>query len=229
MNELTKTDMQFVLSRLPRDVIKLIEKFPLFVGGGFVRSTVAGERVSDIDIFGPDETTLKLAAQELCLLRKGRIHETQNALTLLSPPRFPVQFIKRWLFTDLVALVESFDFTVCQAAIKHVVGGNPKWVSHCSANFYSDLAAKRLVYTHPVRNEDAGGSILRMRKFLQRGYNIQAPSIAGVIARLIDKLDFERADNEKARAKVITGLLREVDPLAIIDGIDFVDEHEVLQ
>ena len=37
----------------------------------------------------------------------------------------------------------------------------------------------------------------------------------------------ERLD-EGAVARVLTGLLREVDPLTVIDGLDVVDEHEAL-
>ena len=47
-----------------------------------------------------------------------------------------------------------------------------EYVGLCNIRFYPDLAARRLVYTSPLRNEDAGGSILRVLKFYQRGYRI---------------------------------------------------------
>jgi hypothetical protein len=34
-------------------------------------------------------------------------------------------------------------------------------------------------------------------------------------------------DGEQWTARIITGLLREVDPLTVVDGLDVVDEHEV--
>lgn len=244
MSDLTRNDLHFVVSRIPRDVRELMKKYPsLMIGGGFIRSTIARERVSDIDLFGPDEMTLKLAAQEIALIRKGRIHESKNAITVLSPPRLALQFITRWRFKDIEECIKSFDYTVCQAAVscKTIVGTegtedetNTKtdlaWNSAVSEMFYADLAARRLNYTCPNRNEDAGGSILRMRKFIERGYTIQAGSMARVIARLVTGIEFSRVEDyrdEKAVAKILTSLLREVDPLTMVDGIEIVDEHEV--
>ena len=61
--------------------------------------------------------------------------------------------------------------------------------SLCSGTFYQDLAAKRLRYTRPARNEDAGGSLLRVLKYYQKGYRIPLESFAGVLTRLISALD----------------------------------------
>jgi hypothetical protein len=62
----------------------------------------------------------------------------------------------------------------------------------------------------------AGGSILRVLKFYQRGYRIPLDSLGAVIARLMKPVDFDkiigRTDQEDQLAKVLTGLLREVDP-----------------
>jgi hypothetical protein len=230
ISELTPVDLHFVVSRLPRDIRELIKANPgLVVAGGFIRSTIAGEKPSDIDIFGPDEDLLKKVALDLALKRSVKAHVTKNAITVASSPRMPIQFITRWCYPKASDLIWSFDYTIAQAAIFMTDG---KWASMCSEDFYPDLAARRLTYTFPQRNEDAGGSMMRLRKFLSRGYNIQAPSLAGVIARLMKGIDVKKVNaitgNEKDAAKAITNLLREVDPLIIVDGIDVVDEHEVL-
>lgn len=225
--ELTKTDLELVVTRLPKDVRELmVTHTGLMVGGGFIRSTIAGERVSDIDLFGPAKSLLRLAALSLSTSRSGKLHSSDNAYTVLTQSRMPVQFITRWLFGSCEDLVKSFDFTVCQAAVAYV---DCAWKSCCCDAFYTDLAARRLVYTAPDRNEDAGGSMLRMRKFLSRGYNIQAPSMAGVIARLIGGINFDKVRTEKDREVMIVSLLREVDPLIVVDGLDMVDEHEVMK
>lgn len=229
MTELTATDLHFVVSRLPKDIRSLMQEHPLIVAGGFIRETVSGGKVSDIDIFGASKEALELAAMYLTLNRKGRKFSTKNAITVLSPPRFPVQFITRWLFDTPTLCTESFDFTVCQAAVWHDHEAK-RFKSSIGENFYPDLAARRLTYTYPVRDEDAGGSMLRMRKFISRGYSVQAGSMAGIISRLVGKLRGREGfdlSNEKWVAKILTGLLREVDPLTVIDGIDFVDEHEI--
>jgi hypothetical protein len=226
MQELMATDLLFVIGRLPKDVIGLVKKYGLIVAGGFIRSTIAGEKVSDIDFFGKDQPTLRAAAQEICIARGGRLHETPNAITVLSGHRIPLQFIMRWTYENAEGVIPSFDFTVCRAALEFK---EEKWRGYCCERFYPDLAARRLYYTHPVRDEEVGGSLMRAIKFIPRGYKIQAGSLAGVIARLMSKVDHDKIRGSEEQLKiVVTGLLREVDPLAVVDGVDMVDEHEVL-
>jgi len=224
MTSLLETDLHFVLTRLPKDIRNLMKKHGLILGGGFIREVIAGNKANDIDLFGATLVQLLSATLELQQDRSARKFETANAITLISAPRMPVQFIKRWLFPDANAVVASFDFTVCQAAIWFADG---HWHSSIADRFYPDLAARRLVYTSPAREEEAGGSMMRVRKFLARGYTIQASSLGAVIARLIGKVrNSDMAQTEEGAAKVLTGLLREVDPLLVIDGVDAVEEHQ---
>ena len=220
---LTLNDLQFVVSRIPRDVRELMKKYGLYLGGGFIRETIAQQKPNDIDLFGPNKAILDSASAELAEARQARVLKTDNAITLISAPRLPVQFITRWLFAAGDDVLASFDFTVCQVV---VWWNGTNWESSAADTFYSDLAAKRLVYTSPVREEAAGGSLMRVRKFLGRGYNIQAPSLGAVIARLIHKVrENGLTATEEGAARVIAGLLREVDPLLVIDGIEPVEEH----
>ena len=222
MQYLRPQDLQFVVRRLPRDVREQMERYPLFIGGGYIRETIAGVKPNDIDIFGPSADVLGMAAELLAQKRGGRSHKTDNACTVLAPPRVPVQYITRWMYGDAEAVCQSFDFTVCQAVVYRKAG---LWCSVIADDFYADLAARRLVYTQPQREEAAGGSMLRVRKFLARGYNIQAQSLAGVIARVAGGVeDFARL-SEAQRAFAITGLLHEVDPLLVIDDIEPVNDH----
>lgn len=229
MNVLTDSDLRFVVSRIPKDVRAIIITRPVILAGGFIRGTIAGEKISDVDLFVPDKQVAELCAMELALARKGRMHRTDNALTVLSPPRYPVQFITRWLFSTAEEVSASLDFTVCQAAVWFA---DKRWQSVCSQEFYPDLAARRLVYTMPKRNEDAGGSMLRVLKYVKRGYSIQAESLAGVITRMTRGVDFAKLSDlahcdEHEAARMFANILREVDPLTIIDGFDLVDAHEV--
>jgi hypothetical protein len=199
--------------------------YHLILGGGFIRETIAGEKPNDIDLFGPSYEVLERASQRLEADREGsRKHITLNAFTLLSPPRMPVQFITRWKFDKLADVANSFDFTCCMAAIE--CGANNEWRSVCHDDFYADVAGKRLVYTFPDREEAAGGSMMRVRKFLARGYNIQAESLAGVIARVAGGVKGFDDLSEEARAFALKGLLHEVDPLLVVDGLDPVNDHE---
>lgn len=225
MQKLTETDLHFVVRRLPRDVRDLLTGGPFYVAGGFIRETVAGGDVKDIDVFGPTKGTLLDAATQFASKREARPHISDNAITVLAPPRMPVQFITRWVFTDPEALVASFDFTVCQAAV-WFDKESKKWCSAVADAFYPDLAARRLVYTEPVREEEAGGSMMRVRKFLGRGYNIQALSLGAVMARVAAKVEYRPGMTEHERGVVIAGLLREVDPLLVVDGLEPINEHD---
>lgn len=232
--ELADYDLRFVAQRMPKDIRDLLTHNArlLMVGGGFVRAVIAGEEPSDIDIFGHDKAFLEAVAQILVAKRKeqgeqSRIHATKNAITVITPNRIPVQFITRWTFKAPQELVASFDFTVCQAAFwRHGNQSNDPWCSSIGERFYSDLAAKRLHYTSPVRDEEAGGSMLRVIKYVKRGYSIQVTSLGGVIARLTNAMNKETGLAERAPEIVLAGLLREVDPLYVIDGFDVADEHE---
>jgi len=227
------------------------------MAGGFIRANIAGEEPSDIDILGNNKLMLENAALKLAEKRGGRTHKTDNALTVIAPPRKVVQMITRWIYDDPEQLIKEFDFTIVQAVIwwepnKEWVEGSddPKgeWRSMCSEHFYPDLAAKRLVYTCPDRHEDAGGSMLRVLKYVKRGYSIQPPSLARVVSRLISALNFKPPGeaaftykqwikrgvdtgekgqfiNESWSSPLILSLLREVDPNLIIDGFDTSDEE----
>lgn len=230
-NELTKNDLRYVVTRLPRDIRTLLTEHArkLYVGGGFVRATIAGEAPSDIDLFGGDPVLLDAIAVTLQSRRPGsKLHRSKNAITLITPDRLMVQFITRWTFQNAHDLVASFDFTVCQAAIYR--GGhasNDPWRSSIGAGFYNDLAGRRLVYTSPVRIEEAGGSLLRVIKYVKRGYSIQVDSLGRVVARLSSavKPGTHMVQTEEGLGTVMAGLLREVDPSLVVDGFELVDDH----
>lgn len=222
-------DLHHVLSRLPRDVASLLQKrSSLMLGGGFMRSIICGETVNDIDLFGPSVETLEAIAKSFAVEREARFHRTDNAFTVLTQGRVPVQFIHRWTYDDPAKLLAEFDFSIAQAVIWWTPSGIGEWRSLTSEHYYPDLASKRLRYLTPDRQEDAGGSLMRMRKFLARGYHIEAHSLAMVVARLVQGVrDPGRFDDEKWLGSVLTGLLREVDPLTVVDGLELVDENQV--
>lgn len=221
-------DLNYIVNRLPTDVRKLMKKGNIYLAGGFIRSCIANEQVNDIDLWGADPEQLKVTAQLFAGERKVRCMMTDNACTIISNGRTPVQFITRWTFDNPVGLAASFDYSIASAVIwyeRNSDGTLGKWASHCHEHFYADLAAKRLRYLHPVRNEDAGGSMLRMTKFLARGYRIAPESLAGLIARMnagITEQDFLDS-SEEHQTRVYAGLLREVDPLTIVDGCEVLE------
>jgi len=208
-------DLRWCLRRMPKAVQKVLKENPSIscVAGGFIRSCIAGEDINDIDLFADSTQTAKAMAFDLSTDDRGnrparKIHESANALTIKDYIITP-QIITRWTFPHVLDVVKSFDFTI---ACSLIYWDGKTWVGLCDPTFYQDLAAKRLIYRSPSRNEDAGGSMLRVLKFYQRGYRIPLDSLGKVMARMAATLDMSRLHDEAAIARVLTGRLVEVDP-----------------
>jgi hypothetical protein len=245
MRELVREDLVWAVRRLPKFLFETLKKRGprLVVAGGYLRSVIAREEVSDVDMFSPTEndakqTAIAVSNHELAMFTAGHkgqpcsTIETDNAITVLTKP-YSSQFIHRWTFEKPEDIIPSFDFTIARAALWF----DGEWKSLCDDRFYCDLAAKRLVYCSPVREEEAGGSMLRILKFYQRGYRIPLDSLGAVIARLAKAIDHgaiigacggntSPAEIERQTAKVITGLLREVDPSIDPDHIAHLPAQE---
>ncbi len=228
MRSLNQLDLSWCVRRLPKDVRDLIKTNPgkLAVAGGFIRAVIAREEISDIDCFSDTPEHAKEWANKFNEKKGRRIGETDNAYTVYGAG-LPVQFIHRWTYAQPEAVISSFDFSICAAAIWW--GGN-QWVGRCSESFYEDLAAKRLVYLSPKRDESAGGSLLRVLKYYARGYRIPMPSFAAVLNRLVAAINMDTAEHGGGGVEnVILGLLREVDPLLSETTADPEDHKHVDQ
>ena len=213
--ELLHEDLVWCLRTLPGGLFKFLrERGPeIAMAGGYIRSRVCGEEPSDVDLFAPSKEAAEVGAFALAKAKED-VYQTDNAFTVRGY-KLPVQFIHRWTYARPEDIVPSFDFTIARAAVWHE---GEQWKSVCDDRFYPDLAAKRLVYCSPVRNEDAGGSVLRVLKFYRRGYRIPMDSLGAVMARLVNAVDLRKIQGgleiteEKQWAEVLTDLLREVDP-----------------
>jgi len=219
VQKLRDRDVEYIARRLPKPVRELLKDRPdVFIAGGFIRACIASEDVNDIDLFAPSKDVANLVAMKLA--NGGPLIATENAYTT-EIDGVSVQVIHRWTFANPAECMASFDFSIACAAVwfsdvTNDWNGKRFWCSLAHDDYYADLAGKRLVYLSPQRNEDAGGSILRVLKFYQRGYRIPLDSLGAVIARLVKGIDFARlkdfGDNESWIANVVTGLLVEVDP-----------------
>jgi len=219
--KLNKYDLHRALRGIPKELKQHMRGGTVFVGGGYLTSVVRGDKVNDIDVF----VGSKAEAEELSRSLKAKLDITNewksdNAITLRRPGRPPIQIIHRWTFKKIKDVADSFDFTICCAAIGYEFGpsGVLEVRSYCDPAFYQDVAANRLVYRHPIRNEDAGGSMLRLLKYYRKGYSAPLTTTGGVIARMLAKVDWQHvnthhgAEREEFLTRVLTGLLVEVDP-----------------
>ena len=236
MQKLTDRDLRLVLSRTPREVREIMGEGAI-LAGGFLRAVIAQEEIADIDLFGPDTATMRQWAVSLAEAWGGRVHESDNAYTVLAPARLPVQLIVQWTYSHVEDVVDDFDWTVTQAGIEwvpdddHDSGGY--WASYCARAFYPDLAAKRLVWSgRPAeRDDNPGGPLLRLRKYLRRGYQIYAEDLAAAVARAVAKLDPEDLGLDPDMAEwwptaephlhsTLSASIRSAEPQAPVTGLD---------
>lgn len=212
MTELLRRDLKWVLTGLPKVVREELKTGQVFLAGGFIRSRITGDEIKDIDLFVSDTQIAIPTANRIAEKFKAKKFMTRNAITIKADP--VVQVITRWAYEDPKDLINDFDFTIGAAVVWFQ---NNIWHSACHETYYADLAAKRLTYMSPKREEEAGGSMLRVLKFYQRGYRIPLDSLGGVIARITEKVrDSTLAATDMPR--LITSLLVEVDP-----SLDFED------
>ena len=207
--KLTDKDVQKIVDQLPMGLMELMVTEDIFLAGGAIRAIIAGEEVKDFDLFTRSAEKAREYAERLSEVFNNEDYlATENAFTvkddLGSIP--DIQFIHRWTFSNKWGLIGSFDYTIAQAAIWFE---NGDWKSVATPSFYDDLEAKQLVYTAPDREEEPGGSLLRMRKFLRMGYDISSYDMAKVISRLLNGVDLNQlADfKENERSSIINDLL----------------------
>jgi hypothetical protein len=210
---LERLDLIWCLERLPAIVKRILRQEKprsVFVAGGFIRACVANETINDVDIFVGDKNSAeRLANQVKEYIKDSWIMSTDNAFTISAKP-FAIQFIHRWTFNDVRTCIESFDFTIACAAIYF---NGVSYDSLVDPRFYIDLAGKRLVYRAPIREEEPGGSMLRVLKFYQKGYRIPLDSFAAVMARMVREYHENPSEqSEKEVSKVMLGFLYDVDP-----------------
>lgn len=201
-------DIQRVVSRLPPQVRKAVEKrgYGTFVAGGFVRAVIAGERPSDIDIFVASATEAQMLRDEL--VGDGSCFESDFAYSMWVQGQ-KVQVIHKWTFQSHGQLLSAFDFSVARAVVWCETEG--VWNGEVSHRFYSDLAARRLQYmlgTAHREGIESGGTLLRMVKYLRRGYSISPENLTTVVLHAV--VNGDPVDDDAYTQLV--GMLREVDP-----------------
>lgn len=208
---LSQHDVNWAVKNLPSKLTKALEQSGnmFVIAGGYLRYTIAKEPASDIDIFVSSNSQMVRCWEVAVALAKelepdtAKHFITQNCITIHVQGRI-IQLITRWVFDTPAAILNHFDFTVCQAGIyyeKHNTYG--KWVGICGEDFYSDLAAKRTVYTYPA-DAEPGGSLLRLLKYRAKGYSPTLGSVSAIVGRLTG-----------ADEQAILANLREVDPLLV--------------
>lgn len=187
MRDLNIADRNWAVSRLPTELRQTMEQEPgpIVVAGGFLRSTITGDEVRDIDVFVGDGLRARVLARRVLAAMKlpAEVYATPNAISLRGTHPM-IQIITRWTYDCLDACLASFDFTIAQAGLMYNRRCE-QWDGRCHPRYYEDLAAKRLIYTSPARDEDSGGSMLRLLTFVSRGYGAPLATTAQVVGRVL--------------------------------------------
>jgi hypothetical protein len=192
-----------IVKSLAPEVKEILQHFDgtTCVAGGFCRDTMTGREPKDVDIFSEDARVAKLAIERFgwatALYSQKTTANAVSFTPVLNVESKPdVQFITRTYYTCPTELIESFDFSVCQVAVYW----DQKWVGVCTELFWQDIFGEKATYTLPTRDEDPGGSLLRMVKFVGKGYKVTENDIANVTGRFYAQLSGE--PEEAAREKV---------------------------
>ncbi len=101
-NELLNEDLAWCIRKLPTLLREFLQgegcKYKVFISGGFVRSCVSGEAISDVDLFVDSLESARHVAGIL-EMKDFPLIETENAFTIRGY-RYTIQVIHRWQYSD---------------------------------------------------------------------------------------------------------------------------------
>jgi hypothetical protein len=194
VTEFSETILFKALSRVP----KLSEKGP-WIAGGAVRRTIEGKKLeSDFDFFfankeQEDQFAYDLVEMGAKLLKKN----DKNSLYILSSsipddtegegvylPEMKIQLINFTYFETAEAVIDSFDFTLCQFAYD----GNMVYMSDFAL---WDVARKKLV---PHKISYATSSLRRLMKYANQGFTVCGGALSQILQQVVDNPSVIQAD-----------------------------------
>jgi hypothetical protein len=185
---LNPIDTDRTINSLPKWIKKLMTKNPtkVILAGGAIRSIVGNEIINDWDLYPIGEANFinqQIRSSLTSLDREYTCSMSNFAYTynLSNVDEPPTQLIYYSHNKNPFQVMESFDFTTCQASIWY---SGTRWIGACSPSFYEDIAAKRLVCSKNFQS-NSGSSLLRAFKFVARGYTISESTIAKLIMNIV--------------------------------------------
>lgn len=206
--------VRLIVKHLPDELHNLLVEYGsgLMIGGGYCRDIITGATPKDIDIFATSEKVFRDATESLDWKDLYVTRRTANAQTFTAEDRIEIQFITRVYYEDHEDAIQSFDFSVCQVAV-YFDRCFEEWVGICTPEFMEDLPNFRMRYMAPERDEDPGASVLRMMKFVARGWKISEADIARVVGRFVSRLsdpDAYNFENEEQATERVQKAFRRI-------------------
>lgn len=188
---LDEDDIKRIVYALPEQVVELMRRHPgqVVVAGGFIRATVGGEDVNDIDVFVSDEDEAEKWLDDVKLDFDNKDTYLQVAPTIECPHE--IQVVWRYPYKEPYEILEQFDYTVAKGAVWFDKGdkNNPSnFISLCHERFYRDIARKMLVY-ECEREVERIESIPRLLKYTSYGYSISPASLSDLMVKTCLSMD----------------------------------------
>lgn len=195
-------DIVSVVNKIPSFLTKQMQRFPVsvYLSGGFIRNAITGEQTHDIDIFLASDSirsAIMLEMNQIVWLRGKNSFSSVNIRPI-------VQLYFREYFPKPESILLNADFTICACAVWWT---GERWTGIVCERFYSDLAAKRLVFINEKEQEELGG-LLRAHKLMARGYNLPVDELAKFLARFSSSLK----EGALGKASIILQRLRDITP-----------------
>lgn len=218
LRTISPENVQYLVEKIPLGVLSVLQKLKwqnnAFIAGGFLRQPFDGVPVSDLDIWvSQGAGYADMMRDELRrVFPRATVVETEFAYTFHGKGmKLPVQVIHRWRFNTPAEVVAHFDFTCCAAAMW--LSGTGQWLAVADDAFAHDCMYQKLVYRVPklAKAEDVAGSLLRMCKYLRKGYSMPPEDLAALIVRFNLAMIHEKKHPMKIMD--VIDVLREVDPL----------------
>jgi len=161
-------EIRFIMSFVPGELQEVMKEFHLILAGGFIRDAIAGIRPNDIDLWCNSDDRCSMAAMSYVARIGGDIGWGDFAGTVTKPEHFPVAFIYARPYATPEALIDSFDYSVCRAAIWF---NGDFWESMVDVGFKQDVAGRRLSYRDGRREEVNRDLVVqRLYKLIRKGY-----------------------------------------------------------
>jgi hypothetical protein len=194
-----------VLRAIPEKLRAVLESYgkKIAICGGFVRDVIARKEPSDLDIFCSDVETANSVTDALSRDGIDTVIRKQSSNTILSNAyRCPIQVIKSNYHENAWEAIRTFDFTFNVAAV---------WFEncfHCHTHiwFYEHLASRSIVPTH--YDQDCGNLLARTLKFTAEGYVVSRSTLASILVKMYEQIQFDQSLNALSLEKKIESKLR---------------------
>lgn len=181
----TAKELRFLETVIPVYMWELLVQYDCVLAGGALTSIFSGQPINDFDIYSRTEESFANTCKDLPSTNVCSFYKSEFSATLRFDERdsiesskaehygiihdvseHPFQFVYPSMTHGSVdSILNSFDFTVCQAAFTF---RDKKF--YFARSFFKDIAKKELIY-NANRNHEIS-TLYRIEKYKRKGYTI---------------------------------------------------------